>query len=213
VALATGALTTRATILDELELDDDEQKGARVERYINEASSLIAVILGDGKPRQLHSASVIEKVAGKRHSILILQHTPIVSITTIVVGEDTLDADEYEIHDAEAGFVHRIGDVWPSEMLVEDDIVGAVVAGSERKNITATYVAGWVTPAQSGTRTLPYAIERACIDMVVTLWRRRGKDLRVVAESYEHSSYTYGGVAIPAEVMGALAPFIRIANA
>lgn len=216
MALAASALCTVAVVADELDIDskDLQTHRARLERYINAASSLIALILGAGKARQLHEAVVVVDVAGMDDPTLILPHTPIVSIAQVAIGDDVVDADEYEIANADAGFLLRIGGEWPSEMLGRGGVVTAGRFGTERKNIRVTYTAGWRTPAQGGTQTLPAALEDACVQLVSTRWRSRGKDLRVVAETHAGgNSYTFGGVGVPPEVMAALGPFVRIANA
>ena len=214
MTLASSALTTVATVLDELDLEGADRKvRARIERYITSASSLVAVILGNGRTRQLHEAAVTVAVAGMGHPILILPHTPIVSVAEVLIDDEAVDADEYEIHNAEAGFLFRVDGTWPASMLIRGGTVGARAPGTERKNIEVTYTAGWKTPAQAGTQTLPTAIEDAVVELVVSRWRRRGKDLRVVGETLAGgSSYTYGGAAVPPEVMAALGPYVRIAN-
>lgn len=219
MALSAAALTTLAVCLDEVDIESasaDSKVRARLERYIEAASSLVGVILGGGAPIQLHRGEVTVAVAGQDTTTLILPHTPIVAIDEVAIDDEVLDPSDYEIEDAEAGFLRRLDGVWPFEGLKTAGFVTAPVWSTARRNVSVTYTAGWVTPGQATEllpRTLPHAIEDAVVELVTSRWRRRNKDLRVVGETFEQSSYTYGGVPVPAEVMAALAPYVRIPNA
>jgi hypothetical protein len=218
MALSEAALTTLDVCLDEVELEPsvDRKVRARLERYIEAASSLVAVIIGNGAPIQLHHGEVTVAVAGMDTPTLILPHAPIVAVAEVTIDDDVVPADEYEVEDASLGFLGRVGGVWPFQGLVTDGVVAAKLWRTARRNVSVTYTAGWVTPAQATVdlpRTLPHAIEDAVVELVTSRWRRRNKDLRVVGETFEQSSYTYGGVAVPAEVMAALAPYVRVPNA
>lgn len=212
MALSAAALTTLATALDELDVEDDADRvRARVERYIEGASSLIAIMLGAGAARQVHEGTVVQRVRGMDHPTIILSTTPIVSIESIAIGDAVVDPDDYEIADAAAGFVDRIGGLWPAEQAWADGAVTTPRLGTERTNITVTYTAGWRTPAQGGTRTLPFAIEQACLALVRQAWHSRGTDPRLISTTNTGSTYQFSGLPVPPEVLGALEPFMRIA--
>jgi hypothetical protein len=215
MALSAGALTTVAVVADELSVDaGDADTLARLERYIDACSSLIAVTLGNGRARQLHEAAVVSVVAGMDHPTLVLPHTPIVSITSIEVDGEPLDVDAYEIEDAEAGFVRCLSGVWRAQLIARGFVVGRGVPGTERRYITAGYIAGWRTRPQGGTITLPPAIEDACVQLVASRWRARGADARVAQEAGSNTSRTfYGDPLLPPSIMAALAPFVRVAMA
>lgn len=213
MTLSVAALCTVATVLDELDLADGDSKvRARIERYIESASSLVASILGNGGARQLHQVARTVSVAGMGHPTLILPHTPLVSIAEISVDDVVVDPGDYEIENADAGFVRNLAGLWPVEMIARDGVVSAGILGTERRNISVTYTAGWLTPGQGGS-TLPSAIEDAAVALVVTRFRRRGQTLRTAGETFEKSSYSYAGAGVPAEVMASLAPYIRVAHA
>lgn len=216
MALSAAALTTVDAVRDELDLDDDTDRKVRerLERYIESASSLVAVILGAGRVMQLHRGAVTVAVAGRDTPTLILPHTPIVTVTEVTVDDDVVPVDEYEVEDADCGFLRRLGDIWPFDGQVTAGVVQAPMYATARRNVSVTYTAGWVTPAQATTelpRTLPHCLEDAVVELVTSRWRRRNKDLRIVAETHAASSYSYGGAPVPAEIMAALGPFIRIA--
>ncbi len=216
MALLPSALTTVATVADDLDIESKNlaKYRARLERYITAASSMVALILGNGRARQIHEASVVVDVAGMDHPTLILPHTPIVSVASVVIAGDVVDSAAYEVGDAEAGFLQRIGADWPSERLAAGGVVTVGRRGTERKNIRVTYTAGWRTAAQGGTQTLPPAIEHATVLLVTMLWNMRGKDPRIASETHAGgNSYTFAGGAVPVEVMGLLSPFIRVAHA
>lgn len=215
MALSTDALTTLAVVLDEVDIESataTKEQRARLERYIEAASSLVASIL----QRPLaYNVDVVERCRGFGGARLLLSRAPIVSVGSIVVDGDTLDPAGYQIEDADAGILFR-GVGWPDTAMVTASPSGHTAPGTEAPSIVVTYTAGWVTPGQATgllPRTLPHAIEDAVVELVTSRWRRRNKDLRVVGETYQQSSYTYGGVPVPAEVMAALAPYIRLANA
>jgi len=215
VALSTEALTTLAVVLDEVDIaaaDATKEQRARPERYIESASSLVASIL---QRPVVYAAGAVEHCRGYGGARLLLRRTPVVAIDSIVLDGVTLDADGHEIEDADTGMLFRAAG-WPDTAMVTVTPSGHTAPGTEAPAIVVTYDAGWVTPGQASEllpRTLPHAIEDAVVELVTSRWRRRNKDLRVVGETLEKSSYTYGGVPVPAEVMAALAPYVRIANA
>ncbi|HEY1100259.1 MAG TPA: hypothetical protein VGF99_15080 [Myxococcota bacterium] len=216
--LSAAALTTPAAVFDELDLEDDGGVlRARVERYIEEASSLVASIIGNGRSVQLHhGAAIVSAVKGMDHPTIILPVRPLVSIAEVTVDGDVVDPDDYDIVNADAGFVDRASGSWPSRMELQAGVVTAGRLGTERTNITVTYAGGWVTPLQATAelpRTLPHAIEGAVQRLVTARWRGRGNDPRLASTSHQSSTYTFGGEPVPPEVMAALAPHIRIANA
>lgn len=209
MTLSAAALTTVANVVDELELADsaDTKVRARIERYIESASGFVRGLLG----RQVHSGTFTVDVAGMDHPTLILPITPITSITSITLRDgDVVDAADYEIENAEAGFVRRIGDVWPSEMRNTAGVVAVGIPGTERRNVRVVYVGGWVTPSQ-GVSTVPDAVADAVVELVVSRWRRRGRDLNLDSQTLERSSASWGGAPVPPSVLTALSPYMRTA--
>lgn len=212
MALSSDALTTVATVLDELDVaDDGGAVRARVERYINLASAWAARICGR---TFVYGAAVVERHRGMGTVRLHLGR-PIVSITSIVVDGTTLDADSYLVEDATAGVVFReAGFPWTAQ--AQPGPSYHLVPGSEEPSIVVTYAGGWVSPAHATNvlpRTLPYDLEDAVVELVVSRWRRRGQDVRVRSSGFESSSYTFGGEPVPPEVMAALGPYMRIGSA
>ncbi len=219
MTLAANALTTLATVLDELSLTTDGGVvDARLERYINAASDLIERYCGRTFQRE---DAIAELVAPKGGAFLLLERTPVLSIASIMDDGTTIDAAEYELRDADVGNVYRAAG-WPSTARSRGGLTSSPVPGSEERTLTVTYSAGYVTPAQAAdadgdffeaTRTLPYDLEDACVQMVTTRWLARGVDLRLRQKAYENATMTFGGTPIPPEIMGVLDSYARIASA
>jgi hypothetical protein len=186
MALASNALTTLATVKDELGISDTSQDD-RLGRLINVVSDAIEHYCG----RLFQKTSRIEPVAPSGTLRLVLTHAPLTSITSIVDTDDsTVDATTYSIEDAAAGIV--LGDsAWPAADLAIG-IAQDPVPGTGKK-LTVTYVGGYVLPNDGGTRTLPYDLEDACVRAVVTRYRMRGRDGTVASEAMGDASVSYFG--------------------
>ncbi len=73
---------------------------------------------------------------------------------------------------------------------------------------------GWSSSVATApqARTLPWEIEQAAIDAVVSWYRRRGQALEATAEKFGDASQTYGTrLALPTTALELLAPFREIA--
>lgn len=208
--LSLAALTTTAAVFDDLDVEDDGGVvRARVERYIEEASSLVALILG----RPVHyDAAVVEKVPGQGGAHLLVTRTPVVAVADVAVDGSSVGADDVVIEDAAIGLLYRPAG-WPWTAALQPGPSWHPVPGTEAPSITVTYAGGWVTPGQATPelpRTLPYAVEAAVLRLVTARWRGRGQDPRIASTTHQASSYTFSGLPVPAEIMAALAPFTRI---
>jgi hypothetical protein len=188
MALASNALTTTATLADELGITPAAGDVARLERYINQASEAIERFLG----RKLQKTTRTEKLAPSGTLRLVLANTPLSSITSIVEDGTTVDSDDYAIEDAEAGIVVA-DEVWGSNDLVHG-IAQDAVRGTGKRDIVVTYIGGYVLPNDGGTRDLPHDIEAACLITAASLYRARGADRRIASEAVGDASVTYGGV-------------------
>lgn len=197
MALAALALTTVSALEQELGITPSSTGTtlALLERAIHAASQAIASALG----RELHYATGrIERVAGHRTPQLLARVTPLRSIASIVyLGDDvdeTIEADDYEIEDADAGIIRRIGGVWlwtGRSTRIDADPLG----GSELLLYRVTYTGGWVTPAQATEllpRDLPYDIEDAALRLAALVYRARGRDESIKSKKLLDASVTYG---------------------
>lgn len=212
MALASNALTTLATVLDELGLSSDGGPvDARCERYINAASAMVA---GHCSRTFERSASIVESVRGRGGPVLYVGR-PIRNITSITLYGSAIT--DYVVEDADAGRIFRaIG--WPSTAAASDTIMGEPELGTEDPSkIVVTYDGGYVTPAQESLpslpRTLPFDLEDACVELAVARFRGRGQTKRAASEGYEAKSLTFGGTPIPLEILATLERYAFIPSA
>jgi hypothetical protein len=210
------ALTTLANAKDELGITDSTQDD-RLERYILQASSAIEGYCD----RAFRKTSQVETLQASGTRRIVLARTPLASLTSIVVDETTVDADEYEIEDASAGIVYRERG-WPRrDAVVPWSISHDAIAGTAKRDVVVTYTGGYVLPNDStGTRDLPFDVEAACLLTVVSIYRGRGRDRAVSSKGTGDASVSYrlpntiigvgmGGV-IPDEATVMLAKYRRV---
>lgn len=208
MALNNNALTTVATVKTALGItgsDDD----ALIERLINAASNAIEQYCN----RKFARSSVTEKVPGYGRTRLVVSRTPIDTGETITVSYDgdEVDADDYEVENADAGFLYAPGGwLWTAPALP-----GAVyhpLPGHERKLYEVTYTGGYQLPKDSGSNTkLPEDIQQACIDLVNYL---KNADPHVASEKLLSYSVSFAGAAqgIPPRVAMFLGPYVRLSQ-
>jgi hypothetical protein len=189
----------------------------KLPRLIASASEAIRRYIG--RPRLHYGAAIVEKLAGYAGQArllgtvrLYLGTVPIVSVASVVLPDGTsLAPSDYVIEDPVAGILYR-REGWP--------FTGVDTGGvfhSEEKSIVVTYAGGWVTPAaESGTRTLPYDLEHACLLTVVSMYRSEPRDMSITSESLGDYSVSYdkpdasGGGLLPAAVQALLATYRRL---
>lgn len=175
-------LTQLDTVKDELQLsttatsDDDF-----IEQLIDEASDFIATWTG----RTFGKATYIETLDANGGLFLMLAKTPVVSISLVTDDGTTISSTTYEIDDADAGILFRETG-WRSTQLSFHNIE-AFPLHEGKRDWSVTYVAGWDTPGSTATRTLPYDVERACIDIVKTNYLRRHEDTRIRHQSVDET--------------------------
>jgi hypothetical protein len=207
VALASNALTTLATVKAELGIADAvTTHDARIERLINAASDAIERHCG----RQLSRATVTdERVKGFGTQHLLLARTPIVSVTSVELDDSTVDADSYYIESAEAGMLFA-PDGWEWTAPFSSGASPSKLVGLEESRYLVTYVGGYQTPAQGGTRTLPYDLEHACILAVVGQFRDAGKFARIATEQKEKGRKDWSSGILPGPSLEILQKYRRI---
>jgi hypothetical protein len=215
VAALDSDLTLAATLAGELGVDAAD---SRLPRLIAAASDACRQHMG--RSRVHYSSAYTENVAGFGRRRLVLELTPLITITS-VTGPDgtTVPSTEYSIDDPEAGLLLR--DVlWPNTALVRGGLLYKDLdPGTEKKSIAVVYVGGWVTPAQFASggwpgpaRSLPYDVEQAAIVVATAMYRGGGADPRVQSESLGDYSVTYwqGGAGIPEQAQALLGPYTRL---
>jgi hypothetical protein len=195
MAALESDLTLVSTVATELGIVPSDEK---LPRYVAAASESIRRYLG--RVRLHYAASYVDKVAAFGRPRLVLELTPIISVASVVLYDGTVVTD-FTIEDAENGFLYRDSS-WPYTGNLRPGLLYSDVdAGTERRNITATYAGGWVTPAQalasggSLARSLPYDLEEACVQTCVGLHRRGGIDPNVASESLGDYSVSFRAVS------------------
>lgn len=212
MALAAQALTLLATVLDELGLTSDSggAQDLRLERYILAVSEQIASHCGRVFQRD---AAVVERVAGFGTTRLVLARAPVNALTSISIDGTLQDMTQVSIEDAKAGIIYRASG-WASTAPSLPGISQGPAHGQEEKRIVVTYDGGYVTPFQVGVptpvRTLPYDLEDACVELVLSRWRSRGVDPRIAAEGSQNASRTVFGSELPPHIAAVLARYARI---
>lgn len=198
VALASNALTSLDVVQAELGVGDHNDQ---LRRYINIASEAIERFCD----RRFRRETVVEKVGFPGGQLLLLERTPLVSISSIVVDGAALPEDSYSIQSAEQGSVYRESG-WPWSAAVQDAAGPYQLPGTERRLATVTYVGGYVLPNDVGARTLPFDVEQACVETVVALYRGAGRDKGIAAESVGGAAVTYAGRNPASGKAGSLIP-------
>lgn len=113
---------------------------------------------------------------------LMLTRTPIASISSITFNGVTVPATDYFLTEPEAGFVFNPNG-WGDSAQRTYGLSGTPVQNSRAYLLKATYSAGYVPPGFTGTPAMPYDIERACIELVKSLWLGRKLNPNIESES------------------------------
>lgn len=206
MALAANALTLLETAKTELGLSGTASD-AVVERLINGASEAIERYCRRSFARATVTSERVKGYAGPR---LLLERTPIVSVTSIIINGSTIDAAGYYIEKAEAGVLYRpAGWEWTAQTQV-GSIIQEPSPGTEEGLYLVTYVGGYQTPAQGGTRTLPYDLEQACLECVTNFYRGRGKHQALETETEEGKAEPWTGASLTPGARKLLNPYRRI---
>ena len=183
----------------------------KLPRLIGAASEAIRRYIG--RPQLHYSASIVEKLPGYAGQVrLYLGAVPLISVASVVLPDGTtlVPTDDYVVEDlATAALYRRVG--WPFTGVDEGGVLYA-----EEKAIVVTYAGGWVTPAQAGTRTLPYDLEHACILAVVSAYRSEPRDASIASESLGDYSVSFarpspsGGGVLPDAALALLNTYRRL---
>jgi hypothetical protein len=229
VSLNADALTTLARVYLDLEglTSDGDKRDSVLNAYINAASTWLARTCSRTFHRQgggsgAAAAAIVEKIAGMGTARLRVARPPIIGNPTSVKIDGsaiTID-DDYTVDDAELGWLYR-GLGWPWSAKNAGGLDQGPLRGSESKNIEVTYNGGFITRAQADvggvfagqTITLPDDLEDACIELVVSRWKRRGEDVRVQSRSYEGSGLTFFGAPVSPAVAAVVANYALIPHA
>ncbi len=169
---------------------------ASVERCVSSASRAIARLCG----RAFERVTVTEYPASYGRPFLLLERPPLVAIVSVTEAGELLDPTRYTIAGdlADGGLVYRLEDTWPETARVGGLVTTTVeLRQGSPAALAVTYTGGYVTPGQValdatvGPVTLPADVEEAAILEACALYRGRGRDADVSAESLGDWSVSY----------------------
>lgn len=215
MALSENCLTTIATMEGELGIASGAED-AYLTRLIEAATKRI-----EGYCNRVfkQTAAIAESCKGYGTPHLVVARPPITSIASITYDDATVSSDDYKILDAQAGIIYNAGG-WYNTSSTIANIESDPVPGTEDILYVVTYKGGWVTPAQTGTRDLPYDIEQACIELVVSKYRSKGRDPNITSESLMSAGVGYRVAGaddqdtdLPASIKDVLRQYRRVAIA
>lgn len=211
LGVAVGGLTTVGRVIAELNITDAAQQSL-VADLIMEATDAIQTYCNRTFARQ---EDISEKVAGYGGSTLVLNVTPVISVDSVSAFDNVLAATDYEIEDAEAGFLYFPYGVADTGRTNGNTLSGVLVSNSEQKAYTVVYTGGYILPGQPG-RTLPYDLERACIEMIRTIRTSRA-DASIKSKSIpgvvsiEYNDVNLEDGSIPGHIAKMVNPYRRLA--
>ena len=206
VAASTKLLTQLSTLKRELDLEADDTNDAYLSDLIDQATAFI-----ESYTERVWARETVVETKGSLHPRapwMVLERTPILSITQVALNGSTISSTTYTIEDPDAGLVFRETG-WTRTQLYDFGITRTPTAHT-RKDWSFTYVGGYVTPCMSsteGVRTLPFDVERACIDLCKWRFNQKGdfnpavKRQRTADASEEYfGSMDDGGTFMPPSV-------------
>jgi len=205
MTLSNDALTTIAACEEALGIVAGSEN-TYLTRLIESASARIKSYCGRTFYRE---DDIVESVSGYGTTKLLVSRTPILDITSITYDGSTVNSADYKTLVAESGIIYNpAGWYWSTSQV--QNIARDPFPGAEDPLFEVTYDGGWVTPNQVDltsfvTRTLPFDIEQACIELVVLKYRGKGRDPNVTAERLLTGSQTYrDGEDLPESIRSVL---------
>ncbi|MEN6325793.1 MAG: hypothetical protein ABFD18_06265 [Syntrophomonas sp.] len=158
MSLSQHALTTVDAVKEYLKIAiNDTDYDKTIERQINAISEAIENYC----IRHFEKAEYTEKYSGNDKDYLRLNQYPVNLITYIKVLDTEIDSTLYDYLN-DSGILYN-QDIWPSG----------------KRNIEVNYDAGYVLPKDEDgeiSRTLPYDLEDACIEMVAAKFNQRQEE-------------------------------------
>jgi len=192
--LATLALTTVDEVLSQAGMRDADPN--RVASLINQASQDFINKLG----RELHfQEGRVDRVPGFGTRDLHVSLNPMTELTAVSLDGGAIDITElYFTSDplGETSLRWSNNACWRWTAAYAPGIDLNPIAGTEAASYLVEYSGGYVTPQQANddpllTRSLPFDIERAVLDYVVSLHRGSGRDRAVTNRTSASGSQSW----------------------
>lgn len=198
----TSIYATLSSIKSELGIVGSAQD-LRLQALLEQASGFINEYCGRSFKRDVYVDNVVAYGNG---SPLQVKNTPVIAIISIMLDGVVVPASSYQIDDANCGF---IGGNWIDTAIIARGTMGVIYNGMRKKRYSVTYEAGYLLP-DDVNRNLPYAIEKACIELVRGAYIATGRDIGIKSESIDGvGSITYHDnkpAAINADIATLLKP-------
>lgn len=183
---ATDGLTTVSRVAVQLGVTN-ETDVFLLSSFINEATAMIERYCG----RKFKQETITTKFAGNGERYIFLDRLPVNSITSITHDGQTVPSSDYEISNAETGEIfNRYG--WIETVAKSSTVSRPDVTFSEEKLYSISYSGGYILPGNA-SRSLPYDLERACVELVKSMFSQRKNDPSVTKQSLSGvASVEYG---------------------
>ncbi len=180
---------------------NDNSQDAKINQGIKYASDLIRRYTG----RLFAEETLIETVRGYGTNYLSLQRYPITNIAAIMQEGEVIT--DYEISDPNAGLLFRkVGWDWSAASF--NGISADPVPNSEAYIYSVQYTGGYCMPCAVGcTRTLPYDIEQAAIELIGMYMDTTPLNVSQIKVGDYSTTYRAG---IPASITGVLNQYVGI---
>lgn len=178
---------------------NDESQDAKIMQGIKYASDFIRSFTG----RLFAEETLIETVRGFGTNYLMLSRYPITNIAAIMQNGEVIT--DFEISNPESGLIFRkVGWDWSAASF--GGISADPVPNSEAYTYSVQYTGGYCMPCAMGcTRTLPYDIEQAAIELIGMYMDQT--PLNVSQIKVGDYSTTYRG-GVPASITGILKQYL-----
>lgn len=195
-------LTTLARVKSELNVTVSTYDTILQEK-IEEASSDIEAALGFVVSKETVAETFWQEQIGETPEYLILDRTPVGTITSVVIDGVTLDASRYRV-DPKTGQIYAL------------DVSGYPCVWIIFKGAVITYAGGYIPPSETNS-DLPAGIQGACVALMTDYWASRGRDPSLKSEEAPgimRYDYWVGAVGeageLPPSVITRLAPYRRV---
>lgn len=207
VTVANPASDTALTTLERVKLELGIPTGTTTSNEIlqektEEASDDIEAALGFRLVRETAVETFWHEQYDSAPEKLVLDRTPVASITSVVVDGVAIDASTWRL-DPNTGELFALCNGYPGVWVFLQSIV-------------VTYGGGYILPPASN-RSLPKGIEGACVDLVSSFWAAKGRDptVRVIdVPGLMRTEFWVGAVGeageLPPSVVAKLAPYRRV---
>jgi hypothetical protein len=167
-------LTTTAHVKEYLDIESgDTAFDSLIERLVTASSRQIEAYCN----RRFANEDFTETYDGAASDILFLDHTPIVSVSSLSIDDEEVGAEDYKVYDDYVRLASRL-----------------FTPG--KRNVSIAYTAGYYDP---GTETAPADVEDACIQLVAFKFTVRGAD-GLSERRVNQNADSFAGAAIPLSV-------------